>query len=105
MVYTHIVQAFENGIFIEKKSSSIRYYSVARCLDDGDEVDEVDIDTLPELYKWWQEQKSADASCNEHGCKYHLYYHEIAEENGNFIDYKGEGKVYKRGSRIFFKPI
>ena len=73
-----------------------------------DDIDEVDVDTLGELYKLWREAKAGDASCGEKEWKYRFYKHTIKEEKRSdgkpvFADYVCEGKIYRRGNKVFFQ--
>ena len=95
--------------FVKRESSSTSYYSMGAYMPGDDDIYEVDVDTLGELYKLWKEAKAADASCGEKGWKYHFYKHNIKEEKRSdgkpvFTDYVCEGKIYRRGNKVFFKP-
>ena len=109
MGYTHTVQKWNGKIFVKFESSSTSYYSMGAYMPGDDDIDETDVDTLGELYKRWQEAKDGDASCGEKEWKYHFYKHTIKEEKRSdgkpvFADYVCEGKIYRRGNKVFFKP-
>lgn len=109
MEYTHKVQKWNGEIFVQFESSSTSYYSMGAYMPGDDDIDEVDVDTLGELYKLWREAKAGDASCGEKEWKYRFYKHTIKEEkrpDGKpvFADYVCEGKIYRRGNKVFFKP-
>ena len=75
-----------------------------------DDIDEADVETLGELYRLWKEAKAGDAACGEKEWKYHFYKHTIEEGKRpdgkpEIIDYVTEGKIYRRGNKVFFKPI
>lgn len=107
--YRHTVKKWENNHFRDVASTSTSYYSIASHMDEGDDIDEMDVNTLGELYKLWQEQKSSDKASGDTGWKYSFYHHEVelSTENGRpvFIDNVTPGKVYRRGNKIFFRPI
>jgi hypothetical protein len=109
MEYTHEVQKWNGKNFVKRESSSTSYYSMGAYMPGDDDIDEVDVDTLGELYKLWKEAKAADASCGEKEWKYRFYKHNIKEEKRSdgkpvFTDYVCEGKIYRRGNKVFFKP-
>lgn len=112
MEYKHRVHKWNGHYFKEEWSSSTSYYSMGAYLDNGDDTDDTEVETLGDLYKLWQEAKKGDAACCEKGWKYRFYKHDVEENadkgkcgGGDFIDYVTEGKVYRRGSKVFFKPI
>lgn len=110
MKYTHKVQKWNGKCFVQRESSSTSYYSMGAYMPGDDDIDTADVDTIGELYKLWQEAKAGDISCGEKGWKYHFYKHTIEEEkrpDGKpvFIDYMCEGKIYRRGNKVFFKPV
>lgn len=95
-----------NGFFKEVWSESTSYYSLAAYLDGDEDQDEIEVDTLWELYKMWQEEKAGDEAVGERGrWKYHFYKHDEVVEDGHIIDYVTEIKVYKRGNKIFARGI
>ena len=109
MGYTHTVQKWNGKIFVQFESSSTSYYSMGAYMPGDDDIDEAEVDTLGELYKLWQEAKAGDASCGEKEWKYRFYKHTIKEEKRSdgkpvFADYVCEGKIYRRGKKVFFKP-
>ena len=53
MEYTHKVQKWNGEIFVQCESSSTSYYSMGAYMPGDDDIDEVDVDTLGELYKLW----------------------------------------------------
>ena len=106
MGYTHTVQKWNGKIFVQLESSSTSYYSMGAYMPGDDDIDEVEADTLGELYKLWQEAKAGDASCGEKEWKYRFYKHTIKEEKRSdgkpvFADYVCEGKIYRRGNKVF----
>ncbi len=110
MEYKHRVQKWNGKYFEEAWSSSTSYYSMGAYLEGGDDTDDTEVETLGDLYKLWQEGKRGDAACCEKGWKYRFYKHTVQEEDNksggtNFVDYVTEGKMYRRGSKVFFKPI
>ena len=111
MNYTHDVQKWKNGIFVKERSTTTSYYSMGAYQEGDDDIDDVEVDTLGELYKLWQDAKVGDRACGESGWKYHFYHHVIEEaskEPGRmetYIDNVTEGKVYRRGNKVYFKPI
>ena len=112
MDYKHRVQKWNGHYFKEEISSSTSYYSMAAYLDGGDDTDDTEVETLADLYKLWKEAKAGDAACCEKGWKYRFYKHDIEENKeksvrggGSFIDCVTEGKMYRRGNKVFFKPI
>ena len=76
-----------------------------------DDLEEVEVLSVSDLYLMWQELKAGDKSCGENCWKYHFYRHEIKPEHDErtgkpiFIDYVTPGKVYRRGNKVFFKEI
>ncbi len=111
MEYKHQVQRWNGKAFHKVMSDSTEFYSMGAYIDGGDDIDDIETDTLGELYRLWQEQKDGDAAVGERGWKYHFYHHKIVEElhpvteKLQFVDYVTEGKVYRRGTKIFFKPV
>lgn len=108
MGYTHKVQKWNGTAFVERSSSTTSYYSMGAYMPGDDDVDDADVETLGELYRLWQEAKAGDAACNEKGWKYHFYKHTIEERRRpdgkpEFIDNISEGKLYRRGNKVFFK--
>lgn len=110
MKFTHKVQKWENGYFTEKTSESTTYFSMGAHLEGDDDVDDVAVETLRELYLLWQDAKRGDKACREKGWKYSFYKHRIETErwpNGTevFVDNVIEGKVSRRGNKVYFKAI
>ena len=110
MEYMHEVR-YWNGKYIEvRNSKSTHYYSMGAYQPDDYDIDETETETLYDLYKLWEEAKADDKACGEKWC-YRFYAHNIKREinpiNGKleWVDYATEGKIYKRGLKVFFKPI
>jgi hypothetical protein len=101
----------ENGRFVEKTVVADRYYSISPYQEFDYDIDETAVLTVPDLYFMLQEMKEGDRACKESGWKYHFYRHVIKVEPNDltgkpeFVDYVTPGKVYRRGNKVFFKPI
>lgn len=110
MSYKHYVQKWHNGIFVKETSETTEYYSLGAYLEGSDDIDDIEVDTLGELYKLWQDAKEDDKMSNEKGWKYHFYKHSIKKqdrESGKtvYVDYVTEGKIYRRKNKIYFKAL
>lgn len=106
MEYAHKVQKWNGKQFVQRESSSTSYYSMGAYMPGNDDIDEVDVDTLGELYKLWQEAKAGDVSCGEKEWKYHFYKHTIKAEKRSdgkpvFTDYVCEGKSIAGETKSF----
>lgn len=105
MEYRHQVQKWNGRAFETHMSSAVNFYSIGAYLEGGDDVDNIEVETLGELCRLWQELKAEDKACCEKGWKYRFYSHEVRAEAGRYIDTVAEGKVYCRGKTVFFKPV
>lgn len=112
MEYKVQLYTYENGDFVKKESTATRYYSLSPYLDGDDDGDEIDVANVFDLWKMWQEEKAGDIAAGERGrWKYHFYRHQIVVEPNpisgkpGFVDYVTPGKVYRRGTKVFFKAI
>ena len=111
MGYTHYVQKWNGKNFEKRLSDCTTFYSIGAYLDGDDDVDSVETETLGELYKLWQDMKDSDKTVGEKGWKYRFYHHQIVEEvnsttgKAQYVDYTTEGKVYRRGSKVYFKAV
>lgn len=96
----------QNGFFKEVWSKSTQYFSIGAYQDCDEDLDEMETDTLSELWLLWQEQKDRDESVGEKGCwRYHFYYHNEVVEDGHLVDYVTPIKIYRRGNKVFWKAI
>lgn len=105
MEYRHQVQKWNGKTFEPYMSSAVKFYSIGAYLEGSDDIDNIEVETLGELYRLWQELKAGDKACCEKGWKYRFYRHEVSAEAGRYIDTVAEGKVYRRGKTVFFKPM
>lgn len=112
MEWKHEVWHFDNEkrVFVKVEITDTVYYSLGPYQPGDDDVEEIDVQTLGDLYLMWQDQKKGDKECGESGIwKYHFYRHEIRIEPNRisskpeFMDYVDEIKIYRRGNKIFFK--
>lgn len=112
MEHTIKLHTRENGRFVEKTvAAPNHYFSISPYMDSGDDVEEIDVLSVADLYYMWLELKEGDRTCGERGWKYHFYRHVIKVEQNErtgkseFVDYVTPGKVYRRGNKVFFKTI
>lgn len=111
MAYNHLVQKWNGRIFVSQISTSMHYFSLGAHLDGDYDIEDIAVETIVELYRLWQEQKAGDKACGEKGWKYSFYQHDVKleyDETDNtpkLVDHITEGKIYKRGEKIYFKPI
>lgn len=109
-MFTHTVKKWRDGYFTEERSASTVFFSMGAHLAGDDDIEDVAVETLGELYRLWQDAKRGDAACGERGWKYRFYKHKIKTETQKdgterFVDWTTEGKIYRRGNKVFFKPI
>lgn len=105
MEYKHQVQKWNGRAFETHMSSAVNFYSIGAYLEGSDDVDNIEVETLGELYRLWQELMAGDKACCEKGWKYRFYKHDVGNEAGRLTDTVTEGKVYRRGKTVFFKPV
>jgi len=71
-----------------------KYYTL-----NSDELgEEAEADTLVGIYKEWQRYKQDDKEMHDHKT-YYIRKHEV-ENNTDMVT---DGKVYRRGNKVFFK--
>lgn len=108
--YTHKVKYWNGKYIATRQSKSTHYYSMGAHQPGDYDIDEADVDTLSDLYKLWTEAKAGDKACGEKWC-YRFYVHDVKREANSisgkleWCDYVTEGKLYKHGIKVFFKPI
>lgn len=111
MGYSHYVQKWNGKNFETRLSDCTTFYSIGAYLDGDDDIDSVETETLGELYMLWESMRAGDKNAGEKGWKYHFYHHQITEEADSltgkihYVDYTTEGKIYRRGSKVYFKAI
>lgn len=82
------------------------WYELGSCQEYDCDIDQIPVLTLEDLYHLWQLQKADDRAVGEAGrWKYHFYHHSLSREGDKLVDYVTQGKVYRRGNKIYFKPI
>lgn len=69
------------------------------------DIDQVPALTLTDLYHLWQHHKEGDRASGTGVWKYHFYHHTLGKEGDKLVDYVTQGKIYRRGNKIYFKPI
>lgn len=111
MEHTIKLHTRENGRFVVKTVATDKYFTVCPYQVGDDDLEEVEVLSVSDLYLMWQELKAGDKSCGENCWKYHFYRHKIKPEHDErtgkpiFIDYVTPGKVYRRGNKVFFKAV
>ena len=111
MEHTIKLHTRENGRFVVKTVATDKYFTVCPYQVGDDDLEEVEVLSVSDLYLMWQELKAGDKSCGENCWKYHFYRHEIKPEHDErtgkpiFSDYVTPGKVYRRGNKVFFKAV
>ncbi len=108
--YTHEIRYWNGKYIATRQSKSTHYYSMGSHQPYDYDIDSVDCDTLYDLYKLWTESKTADKEMGEKWY-YRFYIHDIKREANpisgrlEWVDYTTESKLYKRGLKVFFKPL
>lgn len=111
MEYKHEVLKWNGWTFVKRQSTATSYYSIGSYMIGDDDVDEMEVETVSELYKLWQELKEGDKAAGEKGWRYHFYRHSLVEEvnertgKPQWTDYVTDGTVYRRGNKVYFKAI
>lgn len=81
MEHTIKLHTRENGRFVVKTVATDKYFTVCPYQVGDDDLEEVEVLSVSDLYLMWQELKAGDKSCGENCWKYHFYRHEIKPEH------------------------
>jgi hypothetical protein len=111
MEHTITLQTRENGHFVKKTIATDKYFTVCPHQDGDSDFEEIEVLSIADLYAMWQELKVGDRACGEKGWKYRFYRHKIVEDRDSItgklclVDYVTQGKVYRRGNKVYFAPV